>query len=119
MGENHKSQLLKGVLQIVILRLLAEQESYGYELVERVRKMGLADLADGSIYPALGRMEREGYLKSRLVASYSGPARKYYVPSASGYTHMAETQESWLALVKALEPMITKPIPVKPKEAVT
>src|SRR5215211_2760283 len=57
----HDSQLLKGVLGIVLLRLLAEQESYGYELVQRVHEAGLADVLDGSIYPALGRLEREGH----------------------------------------------------------
>ena len=56
----HDSQLLKGVLTMVLLHLIGERESYGYDLVERVHALGLAGVPDGSIYPALNRMEREG-----------------------------------------------------------
>ena len=54
----HDSQILKGVLGLVLLRLIDDRESYGYELAVRVQKAGLADVPDGSIYPALGRLER-------------------------------------------------------------
>ncbi len=56
----HDPQLLKGVLSALLLRLLADRESYGYELVGRVRELGLDGLAEGTIYPALARLEREG-----------------------------------------------------------
>jgi PadR family transcriptional regulator len=99
------SQLLKGVLGLVLLRLLAERESYGYELVGRVHEAGLADVPDGSIYPALTRLEREGQLESRLVPSSAGPARKYYRLSASGVEALAGGERAWRYLVGRVEPL--------------
>lgn len=113
----HDSQLLKGVLGIVLLRLLAERESYGYELVARVHEAGLEDVPDGSIYPALGRLERDGHVTSRLVASPSGPARKYYRPTASGRALLAQGTSAWRALTAVIDPLLLRPVPAKPQEA--
>jgi PadR family transcriptional regulator, regulatory protein PadR len=119
MAENgaHDSQLLKGVLSLALLRLVAERESYGYELVVRLHEMGLPDVQDGSVYPALGRLERDGHVTSRLVASSAGPARKYYRLSRAGYAELAHTEQAWNNLVRALEPILSKPVPTRPKEA--
>jgi PadR family transcriptional regulator PadR len=113
----HDSQLLKGVLSLALLRLLSERESYGYELVTRLHELGLTEIQDGSVYPALGRLERDGHVTSRLVASSSGAARKYYRPSAAGYAAMAHIEMAWLSLVGALETILSKPVPATPKEA--
>ena len=112
------SQLLKGVLGLVLLRLLAERESYGYELVGRVHEAGLAEVPDGSIYPALGRLERDGHISSRLVASPAGPARKYYRPTDSGRARLGEGERAWRALVAVVHPLLDSRIPAKPKEAI-
>jgi PadR family transcriptional regulator PadR len=102
---SYESQLLKGVLGLVLLRLISEGESYGYELVTRVHALGFADVPDGSIYPALTRLEREGHLSSRLVASPSGPARKYYRLSAGGRDALEQGERAWHALVDRVEPL--------------
>ena len=91
METEHDSQLLKGVLGIVLLRLLAERESYGYE--------------------------RDGHVSSRLVASRLGPARKYYRPTESGRALLASRTRAWRALVAIVEPLLAPPVPAKPKEA--
>ena len=105
MTASHDTQLLKGVLGLVLLRLLSEGESYGYELVTRVHELGFNDVPDGSIYPALTRLEREGHLESRLVPSSSGPARKYYRLSASGLEALARGERAWRFLVARVEPL--------------
>lgn len=115
--DGHDSQLLKGVLSLALLRLLAQQESYGYELVTRLHGLGLTDVQEGSVYPALSRLEREGAVTSRLVASNSGPARKYYRLSRAGYAELSRTEHAWNNLVRALEPMLSRPVPAQPKEA--
>jgi PadR family transcriptional regulator PadR len=115
----HDSQLLKGVLSLALLRLLAERESYGYELVGRLHELGLKQIQEGSVYPALSRLDREGRLSSRLVSSNSGPARKYYRPSPSGYASLAESEGAWNLLVRALEPILARPVPPRPQEART
>ena len=113
----HDSQLLKGVLSLALLRLLAERESYGYELVTRLRGLGLTEIQDGSVYPALGRLERDRQVTSRLVPSSSGAARKYYRLSAEGYAALAHTELAWRSLVRALEPLVSVPVPNQPEEA--
>lgn len=103
-------QLLKGVLPMLVLTLLAEQESYGYELVGRLQDSGLLGIATGTVYPVLTRLEREGRLASRLVASDAGPARKYYRPTAAGLRHRDESRAAWdsLAAVVAATAVPTK-----------
>jgi PadR family transcriptional regulator PadR len=113
----HDSQLLKGVLSLALLRLLAERESYGYELVTRLHAMGLSEIQDGSVYPALGRLERDGHVTSRLVASSAGPARKYYRLSRGGYAELEHTEQAWNNLVRAMGPVLSTPVPARPKEA--
>jgi PadR family transcriptional regulator PadR len=94
-SEARDPQLLKGVLPMLVLSLLTERESYGYELVTRLQADGLSDIAAGTVYPVLTRLERERLITSRLVASSSGPARKYYVPTALGAAELARSGRSW------------------------
>jgi PadR family transcriptional regulator PadR len=89
----------------VLLRLISEGESYGYELVTRVHALGFDDVPDGSVYPALTRLEREGWLSSRLVASPSGPARKYYRLSADGRDALKRGERAWRSLVAKVDPL--------------
>jgi PadR family transcriptional regulator, regulatory protein PadR len=111
---NHDPQLLKGVLSPLLLRLLAEQESYGYELAQRLRGLGLTGIADGTVYPALARLEREGRVTTRLISSRSGPARKYYRPTAAGYAALASGATSWSALTEVVTPLLSQPVPGEP-----
>ncbi len=95
---NHDTQVLKGILSMLLLRVLAEHEDYGYSVVTRLQALGFDDLAEGTVYPALTRLEGKGLLRSRLVPSDSGPARKYYRPTAQGELELARTTESWQEL---------------------
>src|SRR3954466_4134804 len=99
-------QLLKGVLSLLLLDLLADGESYGYEVVQRLRELGLSDVAEGTVYPALSRLEREARLRSRLVASRSGPARKYYRTTAAGMAALGDGAASWVALAGVVTPAL-------------
>jgi PadR family transcriptional regulator PadR len=111
----HDPQLLKGLLSFVLLQLLAEQESYGYEVVSRLRDEGI-EVLEGTVYPALARLEREGRLSSRLVASTSGPARKYYRPTPAGYAELARGARSWRALTQTIGAVLDRPVPDQPQE---
>lgn len=88
-------QLLKGVLPLLLLRLLDRREDYGYSVVVRLRDLGFDGLNEGTVYPALTRMEKRGFLTSRLVRSSSGPARKYYRLSATGRDELAQATGAW------------------------
>lgn len=80
---------------MLILAMLHDRESYGYELVERLREAGLVGLATGVVYPVLSRYEREGLLTSRLVASSSGPARRYYAITDRGENARVAAIGNW------------------------
>lgn len=115
MPPDQDPQLLKGVLSLLLLHLLAERESYGYEAVHRLHEMGLSDIAAGTVYPALSRLERERRLTSRLVASKEGPARKYYRPSPAGYRALTEGTAQWNALADLVSQQLSRPLPSAPK----
>jgi PadR family transcriptional regulator PadR len=103
----HDPQLLKGVLSLLLLQLLAEQESYGYEVVQRLHQVGLTDVLEGTVYPALARLEREGRVQARLVSSNAGPARKYYRPTPAGYDALAIGKANWTSLVALVSAVLT------------
>jgi PadR family transcriptional regulator PadR len=106
----HDPQLLKGILSVLLLHLLAEEESYGYDVVRRLHELGLTDVLDGTVYPALARLEREGKIAARLVASSSGPARKYYHPTAAGYAALSDGMAQWETLVDVVGRRLAKPL---------
>jgi PadR family transcriptional regulator, regulatory protein PadR len=116
MSTTHDPQVLKGVLSLLLLHLLAERESYGYEVVGRLHEIGLSDVLDGTVYPALSRLEREGRLKSRLVSSSAGPARKYYRPTAAGYAALSTGTAQWTSLVGSVNRQLARTIPAEPIE---
>lgn len=94
--------MLKGVLSLLLLHLIEEQEDYGYALVLRLHRATFVDLGEGTVYPALTRLEGNGLLSSRLVRSASGPARKYYAVTESGLRELARGREAWHDLVRAV-----------------
>ena len=116
MPPQHDPQLLKGVLSLLLLQLLAEQESYGYEVVQRLHDVGLPDVLEGTVYPALSRLEREGRVAARLVASNAGPARKYYRPTPAGYGALATGTKNWAVLADVVGSVLNRPVPTEPKE---
>jgi PadR family transcriptional regulator, regulatory protein PadR len=115
MPADHDAQLLKGVLSLLLLHVLAERESYGYEVVHRLHEIGLTDVAAGTVYPALSRLERERRLTARLVTSTEGPARKYYRPTPAGYLALAAGTAQWSALADLVSRQLSRPVPSPPK----
>src|ERR1700712_2629575 len=107
MSATHDPQLLKGVLSLLLLRLLAERESYGYEVVQRLREAGLTGISEGTVYPALARLEREGRISARLVSSSAGPARKYYQPTPDGRAALTAGTANWQSLANLVNAVLT------------
>ena len=83
-----KLDLLKGTLPLLVLSVLREEELYGYEIAQRIRDRS-GDLfapSEGSLYPALHRLERDGALAATWRASERGPRRRYYAITPAGET---------------------------------
>ena len=90
-----QAQLLKGVLELAVLAVIARGETYGYEILSTLESAGFDGVGDASVYGTLRRLEQAGHLESRLVASDSGPARKYYSVTASGAEQLRAGTETW------------------------
>lgn len=93
--ETRRSQMLRGVLDLVLLAVIVDEPAYGYEMTRRLRERGLSTVGEGSIYPLLGRLERDGLVATHRVASEGGPPRKYYQASPSGRRVLAEGARAW------------------------
>jgi PadR family transcriptional regulator PadR len=82
--ENKITQLRKGILELAILGALSRRRHYGYSLVKTISGTGDIDLTEGTIYPILGRLAKEGLIQSEWVESSQGPPRKYYTLTLKG-----------------------------------
>jgi PadR family transcriptional regulator PadR len=100
------SQLLRGALDLVTLAVLAEEENYGYEVARRIWAGGLADVREASIYGTLNRLYRAGLLTSRMAASATGPARKYYGLSQQGREYLADGRQQWKSTRTAIDHLL-------------
>jgi PadR family transcriptional regulator, regulatory protein PadR len=92
-----RTQLLKGVLDSVVLAALAEADGYGYDVVRRLRGGGLPEVADASVYGTLRRLFTQGLLTSYVVPSDEGPHRKYYGLTPTGRKALDAQRSDWLA----------------------
>jgi PadR family transcriptional regulator PadR len=109
-GEQRRTELLRGVLDLCLLAVIEEGPAYGYEMTKRLRTRGLSIVGEGSIYPLLGRLEREGFVESYRAASDGGPPRKYYRPSGEGRRALAAGVSEWRAARDAVDAVLA---PVK------
>jgi PadR family transcriptional regulator PadR len=82
--ENKIKQLRKGILELAILGCLNHESLYGYSLVRSLSGEGDIVLTEGTIYPILGRLAKEGLIQSEWVESSQGPPRKYYSLTQEG-----------------------------------
>lgn len=95
--ELERTQLLKGILDAVVLAALSVADGYGYDVVRRLRAAGLLDIADASVYGTLRRLFGQGLLTSYVVPSDEGPHRKYYGLTPAGRDALASQQREWTA----------------------
>ncbi|WP_282946736.1 PadR family transcriptional regulator [Cellulomonas endometrii] len=91
------TQLLKGVLDVAVLAVVAEEDGYGYDVVRRLRAAGLTEVGDASVYGTLRRLYSQGALTSYVVPSDEGPHRKYYGINAQGRAMLAAQRTDWRA----------------------
>jgi PadR family transcriptional regulator, regulatory protein PadR len=101
--EGRRSQLLRGVLDLCLLAVMGEGPTYGYEMTKRLRARGLSIVGEGSIYPLLGRLERDGLVETRRAASNGGPPRKYYSLSPEGERALEVGVNEWQATRDAVD----------------
>jgi PadR family transcriptional regulator PadR len=101
------TEMLKGTLEGIVLALLAEQPAYGYEITTRIRDHGFTDIAEGTIYALLVRIEQKSLVDVEKVPSEKGPPRKVYTLNAQGTQELEEFWNTWSFLRTHIEQLNT------------
>ena len=103
-------ELLKGSTAIMILKTIAEEDSYGYQIVQRIaaKSQDLFKLNEGTLYPILHTMEKEGWIESYHNASERGRDRKYYRITPAGRIKLALQVEEWKAFANAVSCVLSE-----------
>lgn len=110
------TQMRKGLIELCALRLLRRGESYGYEIVQRLRERPALAVSESTVYPVLARLREEGYLQTRDLPSASGPPRRYYALTPRGRARLAELNAYYEALVEDLRQLESPPPSKEPRK---
>jgi len=100
-------QFKKGLLEFIILLKLQEGTSYGYELAIEIMKLTSIELAEGTLYPLLNRLKRDGLVTTTWQTSEVGTPRKYYEITASGTETLEKMKDYWTSTHTAVLKMVT------------
>ena len=102
------TEMLKGTLEGIVLAILAVGPAYGYEITSRLREMGFADIAEGTVYALLVRIEQRGLVDVEKVPSEKGPPRKVYTLNTLGHDYLEEFWRTWSFLAEQLNQLHEK-----------
>lgn len=99
--ENIKAQMRKGVLELCVLGILSKETMYPSDIIRNLKDNDLI-VVEGTMYPLLNRLKRDGYLAYNWVESKSGPPRKYYEITSKGEELRLELTKSWSTLAQTV-----------------
>ncbi|WP_084039332.1 PadR family transcriptional regulator [Demequina sp. NBRC 110053] len=102
------TEMLKGTLEGIVLAILAASPAYGYDITARLREQGFADIAEGTVYALLLRLEKKELVAVEKVPSEKGPPRKVYSITAEGQGYLDDFWNTWSFLKDRLDQLHTK-----------
>ena len=102
------SQLRRGALEYCVLALLADQERYGFDIVRTLGAIDGMVTGEGTLYPLLSRLKRDGYVTTRWRESDAGPPRKYYAITDDGRRALAGFSAQWRLFRDAVDDILGK-----------
>jgi PadR family transcriptional regulator PadR len=97
-------QLKKGALELCVLALLSQRDSYAYEIASRLSDA--IGMGEGTIYPLMRRLQADGLVETYLVESPAGPSRKYYRLTDAGRASLASQRSAWASFAGAVEDIL-------------
>lgn len=100
---NNLSEMLKGILEGLVLEIIGKGEVYGYEIVRRLSAAGFAGMAEGTVYSILIRLEKSGFVNITKKPSEIGPPRKFYTLNEKGRQELALFWQRWEFLSQRVE----------------
>ena len=96
------TEMLKGTLEGIVLAILSVRSAYGYEITAWLRDQGFSDIAEGTVYALLIRIEQKGLVDVEKIPSEKGPPRKVYSLNAQGRNDLEEFWRTWSFLTERL-----------------
>ena len=102
------AQMRRGMLQYCVLSLLADEERYGFDLVRGLAEMDGMVTSEGTIYPLLSRLRRDGLVESNWQESPSGPPRRYYKLTSAGRSALDAFRIEWRRFRDAVDHFVEK-----------
>ena len=96
------TEMLKGILEGIVLAFLSRRPAHGYEITAWLRDKGFTDIAEGTVYALLIRIEQRGLVDVEKVPSEKGPPRKVYSINAAGTDYLDEFWRTWSFLTEQL-----------------
>jgi len=102
------SELMRGTLVTLVLSVLEARPLYGYDIARQIRSLtdGVLHLKEGSLYPALHSMERDGWLAAEWLTVEHGPSRKYYRLTRKGRVALAKRRSEWREFRDAVDAVV-------------
>lgn len=91
---------MRGVLSLCVLAVVAEHETYGYAIAQRLQAAGLGVVKGGTLYPVLARLEQDGLVASSWREGDGGPGRKFFTITPAGRLAVRERSDSWLTFTE-------------------
>jgi PadR family transcriptional regulator, regulatory protein PadR len=104
MAEPIDVQLKKGVLELCVLELLSQGDSYAYEIASKLHEA--IGMGEGTVYPLMRRLHTDGLVETYLVESSTGPSRKYYRLTRTGRVALGEQRNAWRAFREAVDGIV-------------
>ena len=105
-----KSQVKKGTLSFIVLNAISKKELYGYELIEIIKESTAIKIAEGTLYPLMNRLKKEGLATSKWVEQKSGIPRKYYFLTEEGKETLQHMRAYWTELEISIKKITTNGI---------
>lgn len=102
------SQMLKGLLDGSLLALITKGETYGYEIIEKLKQHHFAVISEGSIYPVLMRLQKNKLVQTELRKSPNGPKRKYYTITKEGVIELENFRKNWYQLSHGVDSLLNE-----------
>ena len=105
-GTGGVAQLRRGVIQYCVMALVQTAERYGFDLVRELASFEGMAMSEGTLYPILSRLRRDGLVQSTWRESPSGPPRRYYRLSDRGSRALAAFREEWTGFARAVDHLL-------------
>ena len=96
-----KTQMRRGVLEMCILSIIAEEEAYPSDIIKKLKEVKLI-VVEGTLYPLLSRLKKDGLLEYNWKESNQGPPRKYFTITDTGKDFLTGLLENWHQLINSV-----------------